>query len=351
MKQEIIEPGRGHSNNITDYADRVSIAWRAALQSIIEVGVILNDAKENLDRKDWLDLINNNLPFTRRTAEKLIKISSDARLSNPKNARYLPPHWTSLHEITYLTDEQFEDGKEQGIIRADAERKEISVYVKSFKIKEPADRDEDTNGEAKDLAPGHDETFPLASIRSSSLLADWQIEKIEKSLQALCKKHGIELDLHPPKQDAAAKAAERKKLASEIEAWLHKRKKTYNVGISQEKIDILSDTFYQLENWKYPIAPEGQEFAANDIRNPKHPYFEKYKADLYPYCEEKKIITRYTPIERVDYEAYLESLVMRHCIGNVRERAEAHKKLERRSKSSNPERANLAKAALAKLVI
>ena len=89
------------------YATHIRTQWSNALNSIIEVGKILREAADELGKIDFLEMVNNDLPFTRRTAEKLMTIAQDRRLTDPKNAEYLPPHWTTLHEVTYLDDDAF----------------------------------------------------------------------------------------------------------------------------------------------------------------------------------------------------------------------------------------------------
>ena len=85
------------SREVQAYANKISLAWRSALESILKVGQLLHEAQAKLDPKSWQDLINKELPFERRTAEKLVKIASDKRITNKKHLPYLPPRWTTLH--------------------------------------------------------------------------------------------------------------------------------------------------------------------------------------------------------------------------------------------------------------
>jgi hypothetical protein len=45
------------------------------------------------------------LPFSERTAQRLMSIASDPRLSNPTHVSVLPNSWGTLYELTKLTDE------------------------------------------------------------------------------------------------------------------------------------------------------------------------------------------------------------------------------------------------------
>ena len=345
------------NKKIKEYAQQIDAHWRSALTSILDVGKVLNVALEDVGRKEWVRMVDNVLPFTRRTAEKLVKISNDPRLSNVKYAEYLPPHWTSLHELTFLSDDKFEDGIDKGIISADADRKDIVEFVKSGSdaaertaTKKPKQSTAKTNFQSN--VADDPSSMRLATITSSDYLADWQFEAFEKALKTLCKKHKVEFEIRRPSLEKIELGAKRKELGDKTEKWLTDRAKTYNVSISQEEQDLLLDALYQMENKKYPLNTDpNSEFAANDIRNPKHKYHGERKGTLYPYCQKHKIVNRYATIETVDYEAFCETFVLQHCRGNARARDDAHQKLLRRSNSPNPRNAKFAKAALAKLIV
>jgi hypothetical protein len=108
----------------TDWARRISEAWRASLQAVFETGRLLTQAKAALDHGEFGTMIENDLPFGARTAQMMMAIASDARLTNPKHVSHLPPHWGTLYELTKLDDEQFEAGISKGVIRPDMERQE-----------------------------------------------------------------------------------------------------------------------------------------------------------------------------------------------------------------------------------
>jgi hypothetical protein len=53
-------------------------------------------------------MVESDLPFTRQTANKLMKIARDKRLSNDAHGRHLPPSWTTFYQLSRLKDETFE---------------------------------------------------------------------------------------------------------------------------------------------------------------------------------------------------------------------------------------------------
>ncbi len=85
-------------------------------------------------------MIKNDLPFGEDTAERLIKIARDPRLSNSAHGRILPPSWRTLFELTKLNDEQFDRLVAAGVIRADMQRWEIEDLASVDYTPSPATR-------------------------------------------------------------------------------------------------------------------------------------------------------------------------------------------------------------------
>lgn len=107
------------------WATRITACWQASVKAILEVGSLLAEAKEALDHGDFGSMIETDLPFTARTAQMLMAISADPRLTNPKHVSLLPPHWGTLYELTKLDDKQFDAKVADGTIRPDLERKDV----------------------------------------------------------------------------------------------------------------------------------------------------------------------------------------------------------------------------------
>jgi hypothetical protein len=103
------------------WAARITACWRASVEAIIEVGRLLIAAKAALPHGEFGKM---ELPFTFSTAERLMAIARDRKLSNPAHVQYLPASWGTLYELTKLDDEQFEAAIDKKIIRPDMDRKE-----------------------------------------------------------------------------------------------------------------------------------------------------------------------------------------------------------------------------------
>ena len=109
------------------WAARITACWRASVEAILEVGRLLEAAKEALPHGEFGKMIEAELPFGDRTARMLMTIAGDPRLTDRKHASVLPAHWGTLYELTKFDDEKFEQAVEQKIIRPDMERRDVKV--------------------------------------------------------------------------------------------------------------------------------------------------------------------------------------------------------------------------------
>ena len=119
------------------WAARIAERWRASVEAIIEVGRLLGAAKAALPHGEFGMMIESNLPFSASTAQRLMAIASDARLSNPAHVQLLPASWGTLYELTKLSDEEFDQALGKQVIRPDMERREISERIRQLEASPP----------------------------------------------------------------------------------------------------------------------------------------------------------------------------------------------------------------------
>lgn len=118
------------NQDIAGWADRITACWRQSVEAVITAGRLIAEAKAALPHGEFRALCRDHLPFGERTAQRLMAVAADARLSNPTHASHLPPSWMTLYELTRLDDEQFTRRIADGTIRPDMDRKDISTAVK-----------------------------------------------------------------------------------------------------------------------------------------------------------------------------------------------------------------------------
>jgi N6-adenosine-specific RNA methylase IME4 len=114
----------------SEWAKRIRACWQQSLHSILETGRLLQQAKLALEHGDWTAMVECELPFDIRTAQRLMAIAADPRLTNAAHAPLLPPHWMTLYELHRLDDETFQAHLADGTIHADMERRNISTAAK-----------------------------------------------------------------------------------------------------------------------------------------------------------------------------------------------------------------------------
>jgi N6-adenosine-specific RNA methylase IME4 len=112
-----------------EWAARICATWRESVHAILQVGKLLGDAKDALGVPAWEKMCESDLPFSTNTAYRLIAVASDPKLF--AHVQILPPHWGTLHELTKLTQEQFDDMVSDGTINPEMERRDIAGRMKA----------------------------------------------------------------------------------------------------------------------------------------------------------------------------------------------------------------------------
>jgi hypothetical protein len=113
-----------------EFAAQIAACWRHSVEAIIKAGWLLAKAKESLPHGEFLAMIEGSLPFGAGTAQRLMKIAADSRLSNAAHGPHLPQSWRTLYELTKLDDPTFEARLVDGTIRADMKRQDVAAAVK-----------------------------------------------------------------------------------------------------------------------------------------------------------------------------------------------------------------------------
>jgi len=111
-------------NERAAYTEQIKTTFTSGIMAIFETGKLLVSAKENLKHGEFLDMIRNDLPFGPRTAQTIMSICADPRLTNAQHIALLPPAWGTLAELSKLHEDEFDKGIADGSIRPDMTRAE-----------------------------------------------------------------------------------------------------------------------------------------------------------------------------------------------------------------------------------
>jgi hypothetical protein len=116
----------------TKYAQRITNCPRKSINSIIECGRLLIAAKDELKHGEFLKMVENNLPFKRSTAQALMKIAADRRITKNQRAGCLPARWSILVKLTQLPDATFEARIADGTIHPGLERRPAVEMIETY---------------------------------------------------------------------------------------------------------------------------------------------------------------------------------------------------------------------------
>jgi hypothetical protein len=110
------------------WPQRIAAAWQKTVQAIIETGMLLVEAKKALPPGEFLHMIERELPFSPRTAQRLMSVAKDPVLSDATHVSHLPASWGTLYALSQLPApllaEKIADGTiTPHLTRADVERK------------------------------------------------------------------------------------------------------------------------------------------------------------------------------------------------------------------------------------
>ena len=110
------------------HAQRINAVWGKQVESIIETGKALLDAREELEHGSFESMVNLKLPFEPRTARMLMVVARHQILSNRNRGSDLPPSWRTLYELTKLPDEILRQKLKDGSINRKLERKDVATW-------------------------------------------------------------------------------------------------------------------------------------------------------------------------------------------------------------------------------
>jgi hypothetical protein len=114
--------GNGHTPKTLDqWADKINTAWRRSVPAIIETGQLLRQAKKALGHGNWSKMAGDDslhmagkLDFELRIAQMLMRVAENPVLSNAKNFSFLPPVYSTLHQLTALDPDKLQRMIEDG---------------------------------------------------------------------------------------------------------------------------------------------------------------------------------------------------------------------------------------------
>jgi exonuclease VII large subunit len=112
-------------------ADHVRAAWQGAVESIVETGRRLMEAKRRVGHGRWLDAVAL-MPFGDSTARKLMQIAQHPDLSNREHVTDLPASWGTLSILAQLPPGEIPRRIQAHEITAELERAKAQEMASTF---------------------------------------------------------------------------------------------------------------------------------------------------------------------------------------------------------------------------
>ena len=123
-------PTRSARSKSSDaWANKIRIAWQKSVAAIFETGDLLLAAKKKLPRGQFESMVQQELPFSERTAERLMVIARCPWLRKASHGSLLPPSWRTLSEIARLKLHEFNKAVRDGVIHPEVQRYEIEAII------------------------------------------------------------------------------------------------------------------------------------------------------------------------------------------------------------------------------
>jgi hypothetical protein len=113
-----------------EFVERISGLWHRSREYVLALGRALTDAKNTLPQGEFLGMIESDLPFGPRTAQRLMQIATDKRITDTTNLSYLPQTAHALHAVAQLSDEEFESAKASGELHPKATAEQVKAIAK-----------------------------------------------------------------------------------------------------------------------------------------------------------------------------------------------------------------------------
>jgi len=126
---EILQPGEWTPREAASY---VRESWQAAVESIIETGRRLDEAKKRVGHGNWLAAVEL-MPFGESTVKYLMQISVHPVLSNRHYSGDLPASWRTLSVLAQLPADEVESLIGSGRITPDLQQSEAKTLVAASK--------------------------------------------------------------------------------------------------------------------------------------------------------------------------------------------------------------------------
>ena len=112
-----------------EFAMLINGAWRKTIEGLLETGAYLDEANQELDPAEYRAMIAHDLLMPASTARKLRIIARDPVLSDRSHVNALPACFTTLYELSQLSERTKLALIETGEINSKMQRSEATALL------------------------------------------------------------------------------------------------------------------------------------------------------------------------------------------------------------------------------
>ena len=121
------------------YAEMITTTYTNTVDNILAIGRTLIEAKQQIPHGEFIPMIEEDLPFGRSTADKLMSIARNRILSNAEHVPHLPASWGTLNELAKLPEPLLEEKIDTGEINADTTRADVNQFIREYNRRDQVD--------------------------------------------------------------------------------------------------------------------------------------------------------------------------------------------------------------------
>jgi hypothetical protein len=161
---------------LAEWRNRIETAWSRSVESVIQVGRMVKEAKDALGVS--YSLLETQLPFSSTVAAFLIKIAENPVLSNPAYFSRLPNGYNTLYHLTSVDEGQLIEQIENGEITPNF------TLARAKSLREAKPNSKSSKAEAPSVPKA--QTYTVGTL---SIAAPAEISKFHADLKKLLEKY------------------------------------------------------------------------------------------------------------------------------------------------------------------
>jgi superfamily II RNA helicase len=294
-EQELIS-----KNELDDWRSRIEAAWQKSVESVIEVGRLVQQAKSELGAS--YSVLETELPFSSTVAAFLIKIVENPILSDPQYFNRLPNSYNTLYHLSSIDNDELVKQIEDGVITPDYGL----TSAKKLKSQSSSTSDETNNKETKSL-------YEVGKIQIEKIE---DLEGLKNDLNKLLKKYNGSISYSKNKESLYEHY--HNQLLQQSLQKIEELEKSLN-DVSLDQLRMLEDAAdFLSKDTKSTVKKEVEDKGKKEMRSCLPDDYEHlkdlqnligkkdiFKNEIRQWCIENKIPNKFTELRSIDKELYV----------------------------------------------